>query len=395
MTRPVVVWDPRMLGYHHPGGHPMDPLRWELTWQLAGALGVIDGFQVIQPEPADAETLGMVHTLGYIDAVRRASRTNFPFSVGHGLGTPDDPIFPGMHDSAALIAGGSVAAARAIARGEVDRAVNFCGGLHHAMADSASGFCVYNDAALAIAALLQAGVRRVGYVDVDVHHGDGVQAAFYDDPRVLTVSIHQSPRSLFPGTGYPTESGGQGAAEGTSVNIALPAGTSDASWLRAFHAVVPGVVRAFRPEVLVTQHGADSHREDPLADLNLTVDGHRTSYLALRELAETVTGGRWLALGGGGYSPVRVVPRSWTHLLAIVSGRDIDPSTPLPEGWLALAAAARPGIALPVDMSDGVPNPVTFQPWDGSIELPVDHAIRDTRNWIYPLHGLDAYDPRD
>jgi len=231
--------------------------------------------------------------------------------------------------------------------------------------------------------------------DVDVHHGDGVQAAFYDDPRVLTVSIHQSPRSLFPGTGYPTESGGQGAAEGTSVNIALPAGTSDASWLRAFHAVVPGVVRAFRPEVLVTQHGADSHREDPLADLNLTVDGHRTSYLALRELAETATGGRWLALGGGGYSPVRVVPRSWTHLLAIVSGRDIDPSTPLPEGWLALAAAARPGIALPVDMSDGVPNPVTFQPWDGSIELPVDHAIRDTRNWIYPLHGLDAYDPRD
>jgi acetoin utilization protein AcuC len=211
-----------------------------------------------------------------------------------------------MHDSAALFAGGSVAAARAIARGEVDRAVNFCGGLHHAMADRASGFCVYNDAALAIAALLEAGVRRVGYVDVDAHHGDGVQAAFYDDPRVLTVSIHETPLASFPFTGFPSECG-QGAADGAAVNIALPSGTGDALWLRAFHAVVPGVLRAFRPEVLVTQHGTDSHREDPLCDLNLTVDGQRASYLALRELAETVTDGRWLALGGGGYSPVRVI----------------------------------------------------------------------------------------
>ena len=220
-----------------------------------------------------------------------------------------------------------------------------------------------------------------------------MQAAFYVDPRVLTVSIHQSPLSLFPGTGYPTECG-HGAARGTSVNIALPAGTADASWLRAFHAVVPAVVRAFRPEVLVTQHGTDSHREDPLADLNLTVDGHRTSYLALRELAETVTGGRWLALGGGGYSPVRVVPRSWTHLLAIVSGHDLDPATPLPEDWLARAAAARPEDSLPVDMSDGVPNPVTFPPWDGTVDLAVDRAILDTRSIIDPRHGVDPHDPR-
>jgi len=383
-----------MLGYDLGGHHPLHPLRWELTWLLAGSLGVLDGFEVVAPGPADDETLGLVHTAGYVDAVRRASVPGFRFSVGHGLGTSDDPIFPGMHESAALIAGGSVAAALAIAHGEVDRAVNFFGGLHHAMADYASGFCVYNDAALAVAALLQAGVRRVAYIDVDVHHGDGVQAAFYDDPRVLTVSIHQSPLSLFPGTGYPAECG-HGAAQGTSVNIALPPGTSDAAWLRAFHAVVPGVVRAFRPEVLITQHGADSHREDPLANLNLTVDGQRASYLALRELAETVTGGRWLALGGGGYSLVRVVPRSWTHLLAIVSGHDIDPATPLPEQWLAPAAAARPGIQLPVDMSDGVPNPVTFRPWDGSVELAVDCAIRDTRSIVYPLHGLDAHDPRD
>jgi len=394
MGAPMVVWDPRMLGYDLGGDHPLHPLRWELTWLLAGTLGVLDHYQVSAPGPADDLTLGMVHTPGYIDAVRRASKKGFAFSVGHGLGTSDNPIFEGMHDNSALIAGASVAAARAIANGEVDRAVNFCGGLHHAMADHASGFCVYNDAALAIAALLEAGVRRVAYVDVDAHHGDGVQAAFYDDPRVLTVSIHESPLTLFPGTGFPSECGA-GAAQGTSVNLALPAGTADAAWLRAFHAVVPGVVRAFKPEVLVTQHGADSHREDPLADLNLTIDGQRTSYLALRKLAETVTSGRWLALGGGGYSPVRVVPRAWTHLLAIVADHDVNPTRPLPDDWIARAAAERPGIPLPIDMSDGTMGPVTFERWDGTLEIPVDREIQDTRSTIYPLHGLDAHDPRD
>jgi len=175
----------------------------------------------------------------------------------------------------------------------------------------------------------------------------------------------------------------------------VPAGTGDADWLRAFHAVVPGVVRAFAPEVLVTQHGVDTHREDPLADLNLSIDGQRTSYEALRELAETVTAGRWLALGGGGYSLVRVVPRAWTHLLAIVSGHDIDPATPLPRDWLAWAAAARPDTTLPIDMSDGTPHPVTYRPWGGTVEQSVDRAIQDTRTAIYPLHGLDPYDPRD
>ena len=383
-----------MLGFDLGGNHPLHPLRWELTWLLAQTLCVVDYFDILEPEPADVDTLGLVHTLAYIDAVRRASRPGFRFSVGHGLGTADNPIFPGMHQNAALIAGGSVAAGRAIAHREVDRAVNFCGGLHHAMADSASGFCVYNDAALGIAALLEAGVRKVAYVDVDAHHGDGVQAAFDDDPRVLTVSIHQSPLTLFPGTGWASDCG-TGPAWGTSVNLTVPPGTGDAAWLRAFHAVIPAVVRAFKPEVLVTQHGADTHREDPLTDLNLTVDGQRTSYLALRELAETVTGGRWLALGGGGYSPVRVVPRAWTHLLAIVSGNDIDPATPIPAAWLTQAAAARPETPLPIDMSDGTPHQVPFAPWDGEVEMAVDGAIQETRTTIYPLHGLDPHDPRD
>jgi len=388
-----VVWDRRMLGYDLGGEHPLHPLRWELTWALAGELGILDSYQVLAPDPADDDVLATVHTPGYIAAVRAASE-EFPGQVGHGLGTSDNPMFPGMHHNAALIAGGSVQAAQAIARGEVDRAVNFCGGLHHAMADYASGFCVYNDGALAIRALLDSGVRKVAYIDVDVHHGDGVQAAFYGDPRVLTVSLHETPLSLFPGTGWPAELG-SGAAQGTAVNVALPPGIGDAAWLRAFHAVVPGVVAAFRPEVLVTQHGADTHREDPLADLNLTIDGQRTCYQALRTLAESLTGGRWLALGGGGYATVRVVPRSWTNLLAIVSGQDIDPLTPLPPDWIAMAARARPDIELPIDMTEGTTGPVDFDRWDGALDHTVDKAILSSRNAVYPLYGLDPHDPRD
>lgn len=393
MVSPLVIWDPAMLGYDLGGSHPLHPLRWRLTWDLSERLGVLDGLELFAPERASDEALAGVHSPAYISAVKSASGPPGRVrGVGHGIGTDDNPAFEHMHDTAALIAGGSITAAKAIARGEVARAVNIAGGLHHAMADHASGFCVYNDPALAIRTLLDSGVGKVAYVDVDVHHGDGVQAAFYDDPRVLTVSIHESPLSLWPGTGWPMEIG-RGAAAGTAVNIPLPAGTGDAAWLRAFHAVVPGVVRAFRPDVLVTQHGADSHADDPLADLNLSVDGQLASYRALRDLAESAAGGKWLALGGGGYSVVRVVPRAWTHLLATVAGRDLDPSTPLPQGWLDTAAAARPGLSLPQTMSDG--RPVDFDTWGADHSGPVDKVISDVRGLIFPLYGLDPFDPRD
>jgi acetoin utilization protein AcuC len=394
MPQPLVIWDPAMLRYDLGAAHPLHPLRWELTWLLAESLGVTRGLDLTAPAPASDEELAMVHTAGYIDAVKRASEPGVVGAVGHGLGTTDNPAFPGMHDAAALIAGGSAAAARAIARGQTDRAVNIAGGLHHAMPDSASGFCVYNDAALAIATLLAEGVQKIAYVDVDVHHGDGVQRAFYHDPRVLTVSLHETPLSLWPGTGFVTESG-RGAAGGTAVNLPLPAGTGDAAWLRAFHAVVPAVVRAFRPQVLVTQHGADSHWEDPLADLNLTVDGQVASYRALRDLSVEVTGGRWLALGGGGYSLVRVVPRVWTHLLALVADRDVDPTTRIGEDWIAAARGARPAESPPETMSENGGEPIAFDRWDGQDDTPVDHVISAVRREIFPLYGLDPHDPRD
>ncbi len=166
--------------------------------------------------------------------------------------------------------------------------------------------------------------KKVAYVDVDVHHGDGVEQIFYDDPRVLTISLHETGQMLFPGTGFPADSGGPDAV-GSAANVALPPGTSDAGWLRAFHAVVPPLLREFAPDVLVTQQGCDSHRDDPLAHLALSVDGQRASYLALHDLAHEVADGRWVAFGGGGYAVVDVVPRAWTHLLSVVSGHPLEP----------------------------------------------------------------------
>lgn len=404
MTAPVLVWDDRMLEYDLGGRHPLHPIRWQLTRRLAEPLGVLDAYRTITAEPATTEDLLRCHSADYIATVRAASefaRGPEDPRYGHGLGGQDNPIFPAMHTSAARIAAGSSAAARAIARGETDRAVNIFGGLHHAHVDRASGFCVYNDAALAIRTLLDEGVERVAYIDVDVHHGDGVQALFEDDPRVLTVSIHESPMTLFPGTGWATETG-SGPGDGTAVNIPLPAGTDDAAWLRAFHAVVPGAVRAFRPQVLVTQQGADAHRDDPLADLRLTVDGQRSAYLALRDLAEELTGGRWLALGGGGYEVVRVVPRAWTHLLAIVAGHDLPPETAVPASWTDLAADCTDR-RLPTTLSDLDPDTaatdqqgrVRYRRWQGAAEEPVDRAIRDVRAAAFPLLGLDPLDPRD
>jgi acetoin utilization protein AcuC len=390
----LVVWDDALLAYDFGRGHPMQPVRLELTAALTRSLGLLDGpgVRVHVPQVADDETLRLVHTDGYLAAVRRAPEDVMGrLGLRYGLGTSDTPTFPGMHDASARIVGGSVAAALAVWDGTVQHAVNFAGGLHHAMPSAGSGFCVYNDAAVAIAALLRAGAERVAYVDVDVHHGDGVQAAFYDDPRVLTISLHESGSTLFPGTGAATESGA-GAAAGTAVNVALPAGTADAGWLRAFDAVVPGLLRAFRPQVLVTQHGCDSHRSDPLAHLQLTVDGQRASYEALHALTHELTGGRWVALGGGGYQVAQVVPRSWTHLVATAVGTPLDEALPTPQDWRRLVAD-RTGEQAPATMGEGGSAARSaWHPGDGDA---VDAAVLATRKAVFPLHGLDPMDPRD
>jgi acetoin utilization protein AcuC len=295
-----------------------------------------------------------------------------------------------MHSAAASVAGASIEAARAVWSGEAVHAVNISGGLHHAMADYASGFCVYNDPALAIAWLLQQGAERVAYVDVDVHHGDGVQAAFYDDARVLTISLHESPRTLFPGTGTATEVGGPSAC-GYAANVALPAGTGDAGWLRAFFAVVPSLLREFRPDFLVTQHGCDTHRDDPLAHLMLSVDGQRAAGLALHDLSHELCGGRWVALGGGGYAVVSVVPRSWAHLLAIATGPPLDPETAIPADWRD-SVQATTGRSAPTRMTDG--EAPRYRDWSAGYDpdSALDRSISASRRALFPLHGLTLTD---
>lgn len=395
---PAVVWDPALLAYDLGGDHPFDPVRLGLTIELADELGVLDGLSLLAPKPASDSAIERVHDPAYLAAVRDAPR--YGKDPRHGLGNDDNPVFPGMHDSAALVVGSSLLAAERIASGAATRAVNIAGGLHHAMSARASGFCVYNDCAVALSWLLDHGFDRIAYVDTDVHHGDGVQAAFYGDPRVLTISLHQHPRTLWPGTGLPSELG-HDAAAGSAVNVALPPRTTDGPWLRAFHAVVPSLLNAFRPQLLVTQCGVDTHREDPLADLWLSVDGHRAIYRTLRELATTYAGGRWLAFGGGGYQLVRVVPRSWTHLLATVLDRDVAPTTRVPRSWRERAGALPNGhtgvgaraATPPETMTDDAET--DFVPWGGDTEQLVDESILATRRAVFPLHGLDPDDPRD
>jgi len=384
-----VVFDDSLTEYDFGPAHPMNPTRIDLTMRLARALGVVgdSGLRQVAVPAIDDAALLLVHHQDYIDCVRRAGDDPAAHELSRGLGSDDNPTFLGMHEAGARVVAASVEAARAVWSGEVSRAASPAGGLHHAMPGLASGFCVYNDIAVAIAWLLDQGAQRVAYVDVDVHHGDGVQEIFYDDPRVLTVSLHETPQTLFPGTGNPTETGGPGAP-GTAVNVALPPGTGDAGWLRAYHAVVPLAVRAFGPQVLVTQHGCDSHRDDPLAHLMLSVDGQRASYLALRDLAVEVTGGRWVVAGGGGYAIADVVPRAWTHLLAVVGGRPLDPSTTIPAQWRehVRTVIGRPG---PDRMTDGVEP--DFVDWSHGYDpdSAVDRSVQATRNAVFPLLGLD------
>lgn len=383
----TVVFDPSLTGYDFGPAHPMSPVRVDLTMRLAHDLGVLDprsGSRLRRvPAPmASDDVIARVHDDALVEAVMRAQ-----YDEVRGLGTDDNPVFEGMHHAAAHIVGASVEAFRQVWSGESLHSANITGGLHHAMRDRASGFCIYNDVAVGIQHLLDQGAERVAYVDVDVHHGDGVERIFWDDPRVLTISLHETGQMLFPGTGFPADLGG-GDAQGTAVNVALPPGTGDGGWLRAFHAVVPPLLREFKPDVLVTQHGCDSHVEDPLAHLMLTVDGQRATYLALHDLAHEVSDGRWVVTGGGGYALVDVVPRAWTHLLAIVGGAPLDPLTATPDGWRDHVRTSLGRVA-PHRMTDG--RTPAYRDWSGGYDPDawLDRAIHATRSAVFPLHGLD------
>jgi acetoin utilization protein AcuC len=348
-----LVYGPEILAYDHGPQHPLRPARIMLTRELIAAYGLLDveGVTESAPRVATDEELLLVHTDRYVDAVKRVGELTPGELWQFGFGPGDNPTFPGMHEASARVAGASLVAAQAIHSGRAEHAFNPAGGLHHAMPERASGFCVYDDPAIAIAWLLARGVERVAYVDVDVHHGDGPQAIFYRDPRVLTISIHETGRYLFPGTGF-VEERGEGDAEGTKVNVPLPPFTSDDSWLQAFHEVVPPLVRRWKPDVLVTQLGCDTHHTDPLAHLNLSTRAYREAAKALHELAHDAADGRWLATGGGGYQWATVVPRAWTIYFAEMAGRDVPDE--IPEPWRA-RAQEQAGHSVPGRLSEPPP----------------------------------------
>ncbi len=330
-----------LSGYDLGTDHPLAPVNRELAIDLIRAYGLLDrpDVTVLAPEPGDEELIGRVHTAAYMAAVRRYSAQPAlaaAFEAGmwglaHG---GDTPAFAGMHEAAVAVCGSSVTAAREVWEGRADRVLSVAGGLHHAFANKANGFCIYNDPAVAIQWLLENGAERVAYVDVDVHHGDGTQFIFYDDPRVLTCSVHESGRYLFPGTGAIAERG-VGAGDGYSVNIPLPAFSGDGPYMRAIEDVIVPAVIDFSPDVIVTQDGVDPHHEDPLAHLQVRMATFPGLWRVLHRLADDAAGGRWIALGGGGYN-VDVLPRAWALLFAEMTGVPLPDE--VPPGWLALAA---------------------------------------------------------
>ncbi|MDJ0355145.1 acetoin utilization protein AcuC [Paenarthrobacter sp. PH39-S1] len=380
-----------MMAYNFGADHPMAPARLELTARLADALGLFHrpGLELLEPAVATDAQLGTVHSRDYIAAVRRVSLNPDHPDEARGLGTEDDPAFAGIHEASARLAGGSWAAAEAVLSGNTVHAVNFSGGMHHASRDKASGFCIYNDAALAVQRLLDGGVRRVAYLDIDAHHGDGTQSIFWNDPRVLTISLHESGLTLFPGTGFANDIGGPDAP-GTAVNVALPPQTGDAGWLRAFHAVLPQLVEAFKPEIIVSQHGCDSHKDDPLTHLNTSVDAQREAALGIARLAARLCGDRWIATGGGGYNVTSVVPRVWSHLIAISSGVPLPLRTVVPQPWRDYVLE-RYGRAAPELMGDGVD--LWWRSWEVGYNPndAVDRTVMATRKEIFPLYGLDPW----
>lgn len=387
----AVIADDALVAYDFGQGHPLAPIRVQLAMRLADDLGLfrVPAASLVRSvAPAGAHDLVKVHLPDYLTAVRTAGHTGDPGDPRFGMGTDDVPVFPNMHEAAAHQCGATLRAVQEVHAGRASHAVNLFGGMHHAMAGRASGFCVYNDIAVGIQWLLDHGVERVAYVDLDAHHGDGVESIFYNEPRVLTLSLHESGRTLFPGTGWPTDIGGP-RARGTAVNVALPAGTSDNEWLRAFKAVVPPVLEEFDPQFVVSQHGCDSHFEDSMAHLLLSVDGQRTSYASVHRLAHRIAAGNWVAVGGGGYEWIDVVPRAWAHLIGEALHAPVPPETPTPDPFRVFVQDML-GRAAPGRMTDG------RDPWGAPFERnyhpedPLDAAIMATRQAVFPHWGLVA-----
>jgi len=351
-------------GYNFGEEHPFSPVRLKLTMDLLRRLGALTDDQITEPHlEADDDLISLVHRPDYMNAVKLLSldaESNGSDSIAeqYGFHTEDTPYFPGIHKAASAIVSGSVAAADAVMKGQALHAFHLAGGLHHAFPDRSSGFSVYNDAAIAIKHIRKTYGSRVLYIDTDVHHGDGVQWVFYDDPAVCTYSIHETGKFLFPGTGFVYEKGvDQGF--GACFNVPLEPYTEDDSWLESFNVTLRKVVDTYKPDVIISQHGCDAHAYDPLSHTHCSMRIYREIPAIIHELAHTYTGGKWIALGGGGYDIWRVVPRAWAlvwltmtdHPIANALAGEDDNMNELPKDWLQHWAPESP-IGLPTQWMD-------------------------------------------
>ncbi len=324
------------LGMKWGSDHPTDGRRHRLAVALAEQAGLLDAPGLMRPDvpgPLSDDELARVFAPAFIAAIRRYSATPIlaaePEAQQWGIGG-DNNAYSGMHEDSARACAAVTRGADLVGTGTARRAMIPAGGAHHGLSNRAWGFAIYNECALGAARLRDHGAERVAYVDLDVHHGNGVQWIFWDDPTVLTLSVHESGRHLFPGSGFAEEVGGPGA-EGSSVNLALPPGAGDASYRRAMDEVVVPVLEAWKPDVLITQCGVDHHHGDPLSHLQTTMPLYPELWRGLREAADTLCAGRWVALGGGGYDPCNAPPRAWAALIAEMA-EDTIPDD-VPESW--------------------------------------------------------------
>ncbi len=375
-----LVYHPDYLRYDFGEDHALRQVRVRLARDLIADYGLLKEAEEIRPEPAPDAAVARVHTADYVSVVQDLSVHPKGVAYEHGLGTADNPVFGGMYDATMLHVGGTLRACEEVASGAHTRAMNLGGGFHHAMPDKASGFCVFNDVAVGIRSLLEDHhLRRVLYVDIDAHHADGVQSIFYEDPRVFTISLHEDGHYLFPGTGF-TDEIGAGEGRGYAANVPLPPYTRDVSYLYAFQEIVPPLARAFQPEVIVSQLGADAHYLDPLTHLMLTTETYEAVGMLLDGLSKELCQGRWIATGGGGYD-VTAVPRAWTVLFSTMVGRELEDA--LPVEWLRECNQLVDSVPAEKSLRDQV-----HADEEAHVPRAAKRAVEDLRRVLFPLHGI-------
>jgi len=375
-----LLYHPDYLRYDFGEDHALRQVRVRLARDLIADYGLLKDAEEIRPEPAAAVEVSRVHTADYVSVVQDLSVHPKGVAYEHGLGTADNPAFGGMYEATLLQVGGTLRACKEVASGARTRAMNLGGGFHHAMRDRASGFCIFNDVAIGIQSLLEDHkLRRILYVDIDAHHADGVQSIFYEDPRVFTISLHEDGHYLFPGTGF-TDEIGAGEGRGYAANVPLPPYTRDVSYLYAFQEIVPPLARAFKPEILVTQLGADGHHLDPLTHLMLTTETYEAVGMLLDGLSKELCGGRWIATGGGGYE-VTAVPRAWTVLFSTMVGAELEDA--LPVEWLKECNQVVGSVPADKSLRDHV-----HVDEEAHVPRAAKRSVEDLRKTLFPLHGI-------